>query len=342
MVSGLLSSSPTPVGNLPCPIAVSSRPNQSPKAIPTRSRMPSPMPSSMPCSPRIPPRASPVRRSSRPASPSSPARSRRTRTSTYPTSCASTIARIGYTDAGYRLRQQDLRRDEHDRPPVAGHRDGRRHGRRRRSGHDVRLRDRRDRRADADADHCSRIASRRRSPIAAAAATLQVAPPRRQGAGHRRVRGRQSRSPSTRSSSRTQHAEDVCNTQAPQGDHRGRHRAVDPRGAARQEDQVSHQSDRPLRHRRPAGRRGAHRPQDHRRHVRRHGPARRRRVQRQGSLQGRSLGLLRGALGRQERRRRRSRASLRGAGRVRHRRGRARLGHGRHLRHVDRAGVARS
>jgi S-adenosylmethionine synthetase len=46
----------------------------------------------------------------------------------------------------------------------------------------------------------------------------------------------------------------------------------------------------------------AHGPQDHRRHLRRHGPPRRRRVQRQGRHQGGPLRGVRGALGRQEHR----------------------------------------
>jgi S-adenosylmethionine synthetase len=51
----------------------------------------------------------------------------------------------------------------------------------------------------------------------------------------------------------------------------------------------------------PDGRHRTDRPQDHRRHLRRHGPSRRRRVQRQGSDQGRPLGCLHGALHREER-----------------------------------------
>ena len=50
-----------------------------------------------------------------------------------------------------------------------------------------------------------------------------------------------------------------------------------------------------------------HRPQDHRRHLRRHGPPRRRRLLGQGPVQGRPLGRLRRPLGGQERRRRRCR-----------------------------------
>ena len=59
--------------------------------------------------------------------------------------------------------------------------------------------------------------------------------------------------------------------------------------------------------RRADGRHRAHRPEDHRRHLRRHGPPRRRRVLGQGPDQGRPLGRLRGALRREERRRRRAR-----------------------------------
>ncbi len=50
---------------------------------------------------------------------------------------------------------------------------------------------------------------------------------------------------------------------------------------------------------------GADRPQDHRRHLRRHGPPRRRRVLGQGPVEGGPLRGVRDALGRQERRRRR-------------------------------------
>ncbi len=94
---------------------------------------------------------------------------------------------------------------------------------------------------------------------------------------------------------------------------------VIPEALRSPEDHVPHQSDRPLRRRRAAGRRGPHGPQDHRRHVRRHGAARRRRVQRQGSVEGRPVGGVRGALGGEERRRGQARAALRGAARLRDR-----------------------
>ena len=97
------------------------------------------------------------------------------------------------------------------------------------------------------------------------------------------------------------------------------------------------QPHRPLRDRRPDGRRRPHRPQDHRRHLRRHGPPRRRRLLRQGPDQGRPLGRLRDALGRQERRRRRAGPPLRGAGRLRHRQGPAGRPLRRDVRHRDRA-----
>ena len=60
------------------------------------------------------------------------------------------------------------------------------------------------------------------------------------------------------------------------------------------------QPDRALRDRRTDGRLRPDGPQDHRRHLRRHGPPRRRRVQRQGSVEGRPLRRLRRALGREE------------------------------------------
>ena len=68
---------------------------------------------------------------------------------------------------------------------------------------------------------------------------------------------------------------------------------------------VLRQPDRQVRARRPPRRLRPHRPQDHRRHLRRHGPPRRRRLLGQGPVQGRPLGRLRRPLGGQERRRRR-------------------------------------
>ncbi len=93
------------------------------------------------------------------------------------------------------------------------------------------------------------------------------------------------------------------------------------------------QPDRPLRGRRADGRRRPHRPQDHRRHLRRHGPPRRRRLLRQGPVEGRPLRGVRHALGGQERRRRRAGPPLRGPGRLRHRQGPAGRRVHRDLRH---------
>ena len=70
----------------------------------------------------------------------------------------------------------------------------------------------------------------------------------------------------------------------------------------------------------PMGDAGPDRPQDHRRHLRRHGPPRRRCLLGQGPVEGRPLRRLRDALGGQERRRRGPGQALRGAGRLRDRR----------------------
>src|SRR4051812_17734964 len=78
---------------------------------------------------------------------------------------------------------------------------------------------------------------------------------------------------------------------------------------------------RPLGDGGPKGRRRPPRPQDHRRPLRRLRPPRRRRVLRQGPVQGGPVRGLRDALGRQERRRGRPRRALRDPGRVRDRQG---------------------
>ena len=87
---------------------------------------------------------------------------------------------------------------------------------------------------------------------------------------------------------------------------------------------------------RPARRLRPDRPQDHRRHLRRPRPARRRRVQRQGPDQGRPLGRVHGPLHRQEHRRRRPGRAVRGAALLRHRLPRPAQHLGQHQRH-DRA-----
>ena len=96
------------------------------------------------------------------------------------------------------------------------------------------------------------------------------------------------------------------------------------------------QPDGPLRDRRAEGRHRPHRPQDHRRHVRRDGAARRRRVLGQGPDEGRPLRRLHGAVRREERRRRGPRRSLPAAGRLRDRHRAPRLADGRDVRHRDR------
>ena len=83
------------------------------------------------------------------------------------------------------------------------------------------------------------------------------------------------------------------------------------------DDPDAYQPNGPLRDRRSAGRRRIDGPQNYRRHLRRDGPARRRGVQRQGSVEGRPLGFVRGALGCEEYRRREARDQLRSAGRLR-------------------------
>ena len=120
-----------------------------------------------------------------------------------------------------------------------------------------------------------------------------------------------------------------------------------PRGPLRRAQaaqELPRQPDRPLRDRRPGGRLRPDRAQDHRRHLRRHGPPRRRRVLGQGPEQGRPLGRLRGALRGQERRRGRPGRPLRGAGRLRDRRRAPGVGDGRDVRDREdrpRAGSSR-
>ena len=88
------------------------------------------------------------------------------------------------------------------------------------------------------------------------------------------------------------------------------------RAKAQHQGELPRQPDRPFRDRRAGRRRWPHRPQDHRRHLRRHGPPRRRRLLGQGPVEGRPLGRVRGSLGGQERGRRRAGRPLRGPGRL--------------------------
>ena len=119
---------------------------------------------------------------------------------------------------------------------------------------------------------------------------------------------------------------------ASRGRDREDHQAGAPGRAARRRHDLPRESDRALRGGRADGRRRADRAQDHRRHLRRDGAPRRRRLLGQGSLQGRPQRGLRGALGGQEPREGGAGAPLRGAAGLRDRRRRARLRPRRHLR----------
>ena len=108
----------------------------------------------------------------------------------------------------------------------------------------------------------------------------------------------------------TQHREGLDAGDADQAGPRRARPAPDPaEGALRREPPAGaglrpRQPDRQVRDRRPDGRRRPHRAQDHRRHLRRRCAARRRRVLRQGSDEGRPLRRLRRALRGEEHRRR--------------------------------------
>ena len=141
-----------------------------------------------------------------------------------------------------------------------------------------------------------------------------VPAPRREGAGHGALRGRRARAPAAgrdRARARLDAApRRPRRRDADQARPRRARAAPDPaarplrRAAARATTGLLlRQPDRQVRDRRPDGRHRPHRPQDHRRHLRRRGAARRRRVLRQGPDEGRPLGGLRGALRGEERRR---------------------------------------
>ena len=145
-----------------------------------------------------------------------------------------------------RLRLRDVRRDLDDRQAVARHRDGRRHGRRGRSGPHVRPRHPRDRGAHAAPDHArpqAHAAPRR----GAEEPHARVAAARREEPGHRGVRGRQA---GARGHGR--HLDPAFrvdpDARAPRGDPRGDHPSGRPGGPAGRQDEVPHQPDRPLRH----------------------------------------------------------------------------------------------
>ncbi len=195
-----------------CPntIAFSLHPSPSPRAIPTRSPTRSPTPSWTPSSPQDP--------MSRVAC--------ETLTCTGLVFVAGEITtralrrnpedrpldrrRDRLRQCRLRLRLQHLRRALRHRQAVAGHRHGRRHRRRRRPGHDVRLRHQRDARADADA-HLAGPQARREALRSAQVRPDAVPASRRQVPGHRGVRqdGKPIRVDAVVIS--TQHAEDVTN-----------------------------------------------------------------------------------------------------------------------------------
>ena len=76
----------------------------------------------------------------------------------------------------------------------------------------------------------------------------------------------------------TQHDPDIYAGRTARSRVRRNHQADDARQLAHAEHEGLHQPNRQVRHRRPGRRLRAHRPQNHRRHVRRHGAPRRRRV----------------------------------------------------------------
>ena len=150
-----------------------------------------------------------------------------------------------------------------------------------------------------------------------------VAAPGREVAGHAALRQRQARVHRDRGALDPARPGRQAQADRGSGD-RADHQAGAAEEPGQGQDQLPRQPDRRLRDRRAEGRLRPHRPQDHRRHLRRLRAARRRRVLRQGSVEGRPLRRLRGALRGEEHRRRRPRLEVPGAGVLRHRRGAAR------------------
>jgi S-adenosylmethionine synthetase len=99
----------------------------------------------------------------------------------------------------------------------------------------------------------------------------------------------------------TQHTDDVDHARSSPILIRNVIKKVIPAKLLNEEHRVSHQPHWPVCDGWPAGRLRSHRPQDHRRYLRWLGASRRRRLLRQGSVEGRPLGRLHGALGCQER-----------------------------------------
>ena len=174
-----------------------------------------------------------------------------------------TIKRIGYDNTEYGIDYKGCAVLVGLRQAEQRHRAGRRPGerrppehRRRRPGPDVRLRLRRDARADAGADLLR--APPGRAPGAAAPRRPHAVPaPRRQEPGHAALRRRQAAldrhrgavEPARARDERRQEDEDRVR----RGGDREHHQAGVAQGVA-EEHALPDQPDRPLRHRRPAGR----------------------------------------------------------------------------------------
>jgi hypothetical protein len=175
-----------------------------------------------------------------------------------------------------------------------------------RPGPDVRLRVQRDEGVHAGGD-LLRASARRAAGESAQAEEVAaaVAAPRREEPGHAALRERR------RGRHRRGRALDAA--RSPPVKHKDLREAVSSTsssrccrrsGSTRCRPQDPHQPDRQVRDRRPGGRLRPHRPQDHRRLLRRLGAPRRRRVLRQGPVQGRPFRGVRRALRREEHRRR--------------------------------------
>ena len=182
-----------------------------------------------------------------------------------------------------RLRRRDLRRAVVDPQPVARHRDGRGHGRRRRPGPDVRLRVHGDRGADAAADHAGAQAGARGCRARGATAMLDYLRPD----GKSQVTVEYDGDTPVRVDAvvvSSQHSPDSSPTSTMREDIIEKIiKRVDSGGDDGQEHEDLREPDGAVRGRRAARRRRRDGPQDHRGHLRRRGAARRRRVLGQGS-----------------------------------------------------------